>query len=116
MAKAKIFNTSDGGKSVHIICPGCGSRHAFKLDVPQDNGAIWTFNGDVNRPTFNPSMLVTCGHYVEGEPQPPNCEHCNEGHICCYRCHSFVTDGKIQFLTDSTHNLTGQTVELPDIE
>jgi hypothetical protein len=32
-------------------------------------------------------------------------------HHCC---HSFVTNGKIQFLADCTHKLAGQTVELPD--
>jgi hypothetical protein len=31
------------------------------------------------------------------------------------RCHSFVTDGKIEFLNDSTHKLAGQTVPLPDM-
>jgi hypothetical protein len=29
-------------------------------------------------------------------------------------CHSFVTDGRIQFLSDCTHELAGQTVDLPD--
>jgi hypothetical protein len=32
------------------------------------------------------------------------------------RCHSFVTDGRIQFLSDSTHALAGQTVDLPEIQ
>lgn len=31
-----------------------------------------------------------------------------------YTCHSFVTDGRIQFLGDCTHSLAGQTVDLPD--
>lgn len=31
-------------------------------------------------------------------------------------CHSFVTDGKIQFLNDCFHSLKGQTVDLPDWE
>jgi len=30
-------------------------------------------------------------------------------------CHSFITDGKIQFLSDCTHHLAGQTVDLNDI-
>lgn len=34
----------------------------------------------------------------------------------CQVCHSFVTDGKIQFLGDCTHNLVGQIVELPEID
>ena len=29
-------------------------------------------------------------------------------------CHTFVTDGRIQFLGDCTHALAGQTVDLPD--
>jgi hypothetical protein len=28
-------------------------------------------------------------------------------------CHSFVTDGKIQFLSDCTHSLANTTVEIP---
>jgi hypothetical protein len=28
-------------------------------------------------------------------------------------CHSFVVDGRIQFLGDCTHHLAGQTVDLP---
>jgi hypothetical protein len=31
-------------------------------------------------------------------------------------CHSFVRDGRIEFLSDCTHSLAGQTVELPEIE
>jgi hypothetical protein len=31
-------------------------------------------------------------------------------------CHSFVTDGRIQFLNDCTHSLAGQTVDLPDFD
>jgi hypothetical protein len=30
------------------------------------------------------------------------------------RCHSFVKDGKIQFMFDSGHALKGQTVDIPD--
>lgn len=29
-------------------------------------------------------------------------------------CHSFVRDGKIEFLSDCTHRLAGQTVEMED--
>lgn len=60
----------------------------------------WTFNGDIHRPTIAPSILVR-GHRDE---------------VGNFICHSFVTDGKIQFLSDCTHELAGQTIELPDIE
>jgi hypothetical protein len=53
----------------------------------------WKFNGDKKKPTFRPSMLI---------PTP--------------RCHSFVTDGRIQFLNDSMHKMAGQTLDLPEID
>lgn len=81
---------------------------------------LWGWNGDINRPTFTPSVLVKQGHYAYDTPR----EHCwctwNRDHpdqqspFKCILCHSFVTDGRIQFLADSTHELAGQTVDLPD--
>ena len=31
-------------------------------------------------------------------------------------CHSFITDGRIQYLGDCTHPLAGQTLDLPNWE
>lgn len=59
----------------------------------------WSWNGDVDKPTIKPSILTRGG---------------NEDHPIV--CHSFVNDGKIQFLSDSTHELAGQTVDLLDVE
>lgn len=72
-----------------IHCPECCCSHIF-----DDR---WEFNGDMEKPTFSPSMLVN-GH----DPEE--------------RCHSFVTDGKIRFLDDcgTEHELRGQTVDLPN--
>lgn len=76
-------------------CPGCAMNlNDSGLHAPTTG---WGFNGDLERPTFTPSILV---QWTEGEKR----------HVC----HSFVTDGKIQYLNDSTHPLAGQTVELPD--
>lgn len=72
-----------------FFCPGC-------QDVHQINHT-WQFNGDFERPTITPSILVT---WVGGDDK--------------MRCHSYVTDGQIQFLADSTHALAGKTVPLPD--
>jgi len=65
-----------------IWCPGCDRAHGYD--------SRWAFNGDLDRPTFTPSLVV------------------EESALC----HSFVTDGRIQFLADSTHALAGQTVDL----
>ncbi len=79
-------------------CPGCGYGHNVTVN-PKKNGmgAGWDWNGNVDAPTFSPSILV-------------------HGDLGTYpKCHSFVKDGQIQFLTDSTHALAGQTVPLPPI-
>ena len=109
---AKIHDQPDGRHTFR--CPGCGDTHTVS-----DN---WTFNGDYEKPTFSPSILVRCGHYSQYY-DGKNC-WCNfserypgeEAPFKCSRCHSYVTDGKIQFLSDCTHELAGQTVGIPDWE
>ncbi|WDA11684.1 DUF6527 family protein [Paracoccus marcusii] len=87
---------------VGFMCPGCNGMHAITVEGPNS----WGFNGNVDAPTFTPSILVRCGSAVDpsfiDEPgDPPTV------------CHSFVSDGQIQFLADCTHQLAGQTVPLP---
>ncbi len=76
-----------------FMCPGCKAPH--QCDTR------WTFNGDHERPTFRASVLVHAVDDAEVNYHRP-------------RCHSFVTDGRIQFLPDSTHPLAGQTVDILD--
>lgn len=105
------------GNRLAFWCPGCDDVHQVKHGEP----AGWGWNGDHASPTFTPSVLVTSGHYVDGQPEGGSCwckwnaEHPGDpSPYKCYRCHSYVTDGRIQFLGDCTHQLAGQTVELPD--
>lgn len=104
-----------GGKYLTFWCPGCEmahSPHQVKVVGP----GSWGWNGDVDKPTFTPSVLVT---YSMGHPPvtPANFEQYKaapwEQTKVKHTCHSFVTDGRIQFLTDCTHALAGQTVDLP---
>lgn len=98
MAKAvQVNNSIPGLEQWLVFCPACQQAHVFTTQAPPALGHdVWTFNGDAERPTFSPSML-TMG--PRGET----------------RCHSFVTDGRIQFCTDSPHAMSGQTVDLPDV-
>ncbi len=89
---AKIHNYGSGDWGFH--CPGCGYGHSFRVNSDTTRPQ-WTWNGSLDKPTFAPSLLINQHH-------PPS------------RCHSFVRDGKIEFLQDCHHNLKGQTVELPD--
>lgn len=75
-----------------IMCPACKIIHDF------DDS--WKFNGDYYKPTFRPSMLWK--------------PHDDKSKLTGEVCHSWVTNGKIQFLGDCTHELKGQTVDLLD--
>jgi len=84
---------SSEGNGLLFWCPGCG--HAHRIQHGEGPGPRWQWNGNADKPTFTPSVLVTWS-----EPSGPKV------------CHSFVTDGRIQFLADSTHGLAGKTVDL----
>jgi hypothetical protein len=111
MAALSPILRSLAGDQVAFWCPGCDEPHAIK-----HGGSGWTWNGDVDRPTFSPSVLVRSGHHVDGT-RPCWCdwnrEHPEGPTFRCGVCHSFVRDGQIQFLGDCTHRLVGQTVPLP---
>lgn len=80
----------------YFFCPGCRYDHPVNTN-PNNGKPVWGFNGDVNKPTFTPSLLV-------------------HDHYPASRCHSFITNGQIQFLSDYFHHLAGQTVDLPILE
>lgn len=110
VAKAATNGTAPG-RRVHFRCPGCGDVHGVVVDAP--NG--WGWNGSLERPTFTPSVLVRA-RYAEPPVTPDNIEQWKrepwEQRTVDRVCHSFVTDGRIQFLGDCTHALAGQTVDL----
>lgn len=60
------------------------------------NTGCWTWNGSTEKPTLKPSVLTKSGDL--------------------FRSHSFITDGKVQFLHDCSHELSGKTVDLLDID
>ena len=112
-----ILRDSDGG-GLLFWCPGCKTAH--RIQHGHGDGPRWNWNGDGLRPTFTPSVLVRSGHHIPGHQAGTCCwcsynaEHPDESvDFTCAVCHSFVTDGRIQFLSDCTHALAGQTVDLP---
>lgn len=79
-----------------------------------NNGAGWSFNGDVNNPTFDPSLLITWNQGVRKKNAPENSYEDKDYDQIPHRCHSYIRNGKIEFLSDCTHELAGKTIELPD--
>jgi len=95
MVTAPLFEllTSDATQEVYLFfCPGCACRHWVRV---RGDRPCWTWNGDPTCPTVAPSIKITSGN-ADG----PTC------------CHLFIRDGKIEFLTDCTHQLAGQTVPM----
>lgn len=86
-------------------CPACGTEHFVSVGPKSFWKIRWQFNGDRDKPTINPSILVTADVPADVKITPN-----------IRRCHSFVRDGKIQFLGDCTHDYAGKTVELPEID
>jgi hypothetical protein len=105
-------------------CPGCEEVH----QVPVGSGAPprWGYNGNPNVPTFTPSILIRgvkldmpdaeLDRILAEYTLPEDRERMLADKRINTVCHSFVTDGKIQFLGDCTHKLAGQTVPLPDFD
>jgi hypothetical protein len=106
------------GNGLNFWCPGCNGAHGIKHGPDG-----WSWNGDVLKPTFRPSVLVRTGHHASHWKAGDSCwctynaEEIAKGQppapFDCAVCHSFVRDGMIQFLGDCTHKLAGQTVPLP---
>lgn len=89
-------NTAEQSEVVKVVdgfviyfCPGCNVEHRVQIENG-DKAARWTWNGDKERPTISPSIFKVT------EP----------------RCHHYVQEGRIQYLSDTEHALSGSTVPM----
>lgn len=89
-------------------CPGCEEMHP----LPR----TWSFNGDVNKPTFAPSFRHQgvkrefvdhrwTGEWIRDAAGDP----------VAFCCHYQLIDGVLNFCGDCTHSLAGQSVPLPEL-
>lgn len=93
-----------GGASSLLFywCDGCDMRHMVHTQpVPNEPGLpVWEFNGNLEKPTISPSVLVNW----KGSSNPKL--------DAIGTCHTFITDGVVEFLADCGHILAGQKVPL----
>lgn len=75
---------AETSERIWFRCPACGFPHGVTAD--------WNFDWNAESPTFRPSVKVEWENNI---------------------CHSYVTAGRIEFLSDCTHAMAGSTVELP---
>lgn len=108
MSSTKQFRTLAAQKEegmYWIKCPACNSRHyipTVKREKPNwSDKEIWAFNGDMEKPTFTPSINIS---WPDGKG----------GHV--KRCHFDINKGNIEYYLDCTHELKGQSRELPILD
>lgn len=108
MAQISAFLRSTNRGFIHY-CPACGEAHHYQTNNGGDGGPQWSFNGDVDKPTFAPSMLIRWGNKVPGQKDWKDEDGKPEGGVC----HYFLRAGMLEFCADSTHGLAGKSVPLP---
>lgn len=81
-----------GGRYLHW-CPACRCGHTYHTNT--EGRPSWSFNGNVEKPSFSPSMRI----FTPAGPYGDNGETTGERTIC----HYYVTDGKIIYQEDCHH-------------
>jgi hypothetical protein len=122
----------------YFYCPGCKEVHQIAI-TPNVNefGQTWELtNKNVKSPTITPSILSTIKRLIVDNKQEnsnveqtkiqqennDNSEQENtvkelvKDNILTSVCHFNITDGKIEFLPNSTHELSGQIVDMLDMD
>lgn len=72
-------------------CPGCDQMHGIPTKKPKPK-ATWTFDGNFEKPTFNPSMNIGPGF-----------------------CHYILAAGILKYQPDCHHSLKSKDVPLPEL-
>ena len=87
MEKLKVRKSKTGTLYV-FWCPGCEQTHTF--DVRSDGGEpTWTFDGNMEHPTFAPSLQYG-------------------------NCHLMLRGGIIEYLPDCRHKYRGRDIPLEE--
>lgn len=90
-------------REIKVWCPGCGSLHHFTVEVfdteyRRPNGdpePVWGWDGNMEKPTFNPSMLA----YYTVHLCPPDYEHhvvCEDPENCGESSHAILNSERWQ--------------------
>lgn len=91
----RACNDVDNVFSGYLIdCPGCGMAH-FLRTVPKGQYPCWKFDGNMEKPTFSPSVRSRWGDVGD--------EKC---------CHFYLEKGVFRFLDDCTHENAGKRMPM----
>lgn len=120
--KLRRRDDGNGRKGLSYWCQGCNELHGINYEGGTA-GANWTWNGDMDKPVFSPSVLYQRDMWTP----PVNSENIEqwraapwEQHQVKHVCHTFVgcngaQPGEVIFLGDCTHALAGTVQPFPDL-
>lgn len=100
MAQVSKFLRKGAGDRYIFYCPACDEPHVYRCHADATDRPRWEFNGNVDRPTFTPSLLLF------DIPAP--------GQRTTI-CHLFVKEGMIEYCGDCPHEYAGKTIPLPEL-
>lgn len=110
-----VRDWGDGTGQLTFWCPGCDAGHT----ITYGGADTWTWDGNAERPTFSPSVLAFPHRTFIDEDLPMGDEPGQLLHPSnrkmTPRCHSFVRDGRIEYLGDCEHAAAGTTVDMVSI-
>lgn len=87
--------------NLSFYCPGCGCYHGLNTDPSRQ--PLWQLTFSDGKPTASPSILVRHGKYTDPEDDTKYEE---------IRCHLFIRNGSIEYLSDCTHKFAGKTIPM----
>ncbi|WP_066339287.1 DUF6527 family protein [Azohydromonas lata] len=117
---SKVLRTGADG-ALYFWCLGCDMPHCVMHGA--GGGPRWTWNGDADKPTLSPSVLVQWDHLSPAARERNAAFYQEHGRYMTHIelpydvhhvCHTFVRDGRIEYLGDCTHDLVNQTIDLPE--
>lgn len=78
------------GKALWVWCPACDGAKRLPIEGSRPS---WEWNGNLEKPTLTPSILQ-----IETQTAP--------------RCHSYLTEGVWNYLSDCTHDMPDRQVPM----
>jgi hypothetical protein len=103
----KIQEYDQDNGTFFCFCPGCQEYHSLHTGRPNSDGVRLKFNNSMEFPSFLP---VNIGRIINSGLN--RSKHAND---TTWKCVFTIKFGKISFSADSSHELAGQTVDLPDL-
>lgn len=102
------------GGYISFPCPGCRSHHTIPVE-PREKGPHWTFDQNWECPTLSPSLSTKYTEPLtdEEEERVFAGEKLSKPQMVC---HLFVRFGRIEYLSDCTHDHAGRTIDMVDID